>query len=61
MSQYEDMSLARLKYELMRELREENRNCFSKLELLKVICHTYVDVCLKCLMLEHYFKIAYDV
>ena len=47
----------------MRELREENGNCFSKLILLKVIhvTHYYDGVNLTCLMLEYYFKIACNV
>ena len=44
----------------MRELRGKNGNCFIKLELLKVIHVTYNDgVCLRCLMVEHHFSIAY--
>ena len=45
----------------MREIREENWNCFSTLGLLKVTDFTHIEVCLTCLMLEHYFKIACNV
>ena len=41
------MSLAHLKYILrkrMRELREENENCFSKLRLLRVIHVTHIKL-----------------
>ena len=47
----------------MRELREENGNSFSKLGLRKVIhvTHMYHGVCLTCLMVEHYVRIACNV
>ena len=47
----------------MRDLREEDGNCFSKLGLLKVIYVTrnYDGVCLTFMMLEHYFKITCNV
>ena len=62
MWQYEEMSLTRLKYELRkRDARVTGRKWELFLQARTTAshtCHTYDGVCLTCLMLEHYFKIA---
>ena len=60
MSQYEEMSLARLKYELRKRdarVTGRKRELFQQAETAEShTCHTYDGVCLPCLMLVHYFN-----
>ena len=65
MSQYKEMSLARLKCDLR---KRDARDTGRKWELFQQVrtteshtCHTHDGVFLTYLMLEHYFKIACNV
>ena len=59
------MSSARLKSELAkRDARVTETKCelFQQARIDEIhTCHIYDDVCLTCLMLEHYFNIACNV
>ena len=65
MPQYKEMSLARLKCELRKRDAKVTGRKWELFQQAKTAesctCHTYDGVCLTCLMLELYLKIACNV